>query len=264
MSGLGCGVRQGIPRLSPYTLLFGFCRHTHLEWHFDINGLCGVSMHSFNRFSCHVVWAVGGQLQVWFQRVQCGFFPRNSDLRSFIPKASGLVRRALFLWVMAIVSFFTKFDPRSLIFGFFAFIFSPSEVSICPKVIVQWWSAVPPFFYQGFHQVSSSEWFSFRSMFQPRMLVVETDWAKVGQFCKHLGVLETKFDVEEVYTNDLVPMMGKPSVQSVVPGGIFGKKDKRSARHTNDEFFINVNCSFVQVQSPALFNGFLAHLSNNF
>lgn len=101
-------------------------------------------------------------------------------------------------------------------------------------------------------------------MFQPRMLVVETDWAKVGQFCKHLGVLETKFDVEEVYTNDLVPMMGKPSVQSVVPGGIFGKKDKRSACHTNDESFSNFYCSFVQFQSPALFNGFLGHLSDNF
>jgi len=60
--------------------------------------------------------------------------------------------------------------------------------------------------------------------FSRDLLNVQRDWAKVGQFCKHLGVLETKFDVEEVYTNDLVPMMGKPSVQSVVPGGIFGKK----------------------------------------
>jgi len=49
---------------------------------------------------------------------------------------------------------------------------------------------------------------------------VDRDWEKVGQFCKHLGVLETEFDQHSVWTNDLVPEAGKPSVAPVTPGGI--------------------------------------------
>ena len=54
--------------------------------------------------------------------------------------------------------------------------------------------------------------------------MLEVDWDKVGQFCKHLGVLETKFDVNEVFTNELVPAMGRPSVAPVTPGGILNWK----------------------------------------
>lgn len=56
--------------------------------------------------------------------------------------------------------------------------------------------------------------------FSRDLLNVDRDWNKVGQFCKHLGVLETQFDVNDVWTNELVPMMGRPSVDPITPGGI--------------------------------------------
>ena len=59
--------------------------------------------------------------------------------------------------------------------------------------------------------------------FSRDLLNVERDWAKVGKFCKHLNVLETRFNVTEVYSNEHVPVMGKPSVEPVTPGGVLYK-----------------------------------------
>lgn len=56
--------------------------------------------------------------------------------------------------------------------------------------------------------------------FSRDLLNVDRDWNKVGQFCKHLGVLETQFDVNDVWSNEMVPMMGRPSVEPITPGGI--------------------------------------------
>merc|ERR1712194_456001 len=49
---------------------------------------------------------------------------------------------------------------------------------------------------------------------------VDRDWEKVGQFCKHLGVLETEFDQHSVWTNQFAPEAGTPEVEPVTPGGI--------------------------------------------
>merc|ERR1711956_127383 len=38
--------------------------------------------------------------------------------------------------------------------------------------------------------------------FSRDLLNVDRDWEKVGQFCKHLGVLETEFDQHSVWTNE--------------------------------------------------------------
>uniref|UniRef100_A0A0G4HXY6 Thiamine pyrimidine synthase n=1 Tax=Chromera velia CCMP2878 TaxID=1169474 RepID=A0A0G4HXY6_9ALVE len=58
--------------------------------------------------------------------------------------------------------------------------------------------------------------------FSRDLLNVERDWQKVGQFCKHLGVLPNDFDQHTVWTNEHVPAMGKPSVEPVTPGGVLG------------------------------------------
>jgi len=49
---------------------------------------------------------------------------------------------------------------------------------------------------------------------------VDRDWEKVGQFCKHLDVLENDFDQHSVWTNDFVPEMGKPTNEPITPGGV--------------------------------------------
>eukprot|EP01064_Diplonema_japonicum_P027110 TRINITY_DN388_c1_g1_i2.p2 TRINITY_DN388_c1_g1~~TRINITY_DN388_c1_g1_i2.p2 ORF type:complete len:355 (+),score=145.95 TRINITY_DN388_c1_g1_i2:63-1067(+) len=59
--------------------------------------------------------------------------------------------------------------------------------------------------------------------FSRTLLNVDRDWEKVGKFCKHLDVLEADFNPEEIYRNDLVPMMGTPSVQPVTVGGVLDK-----------------------------------------
>ena len=56
--------------------------------------------------------------------------------------------------------------------------------------------------------------------FSRTLLNVERDWSKVSSFTKHLGVLEKDFDPAEIYTNELVPAMGTPSVEPVTEGGI--------------------------------------------
>jgi len=61
-----------------------------------------------------------------------------------------------------------------------------------------------------------------RSMpyFSRDLLNVDRDWEKVGQFCKHLGVLGPDDDQHALWTNEHVPDMGTPSVAPVTPGGI--------------------------------------------
>jgi ABC-type nitrate/sulfonate/bicarbonate transport system substrate-binding protein len=49
---------------------------------------------------------------------------------------------------------------------------------------------------------------------------VDRDWEKVGQFCKHLGVLGSSFDQHSLWTNEHVPNMGTPNVSPLRPGGI--------------------------------------------
>ena len=56
--------------------------------------------------------------------------------------------------------------------------------------------------------------------FSRDLLNVQRDWEKVGQFCKHLGVLENEFDQHSIYTNEHVPSMGTPDVMPVTEGGI--------------------------------------------
>eukprot|EP01061_Rhynchopus_euleeides_P023163 TRINITY_DN3770_c0_g1_i1.p1 TRINITY_DN3770_c0_g1~~TRINITY_DN3770_c0_g1_i1.p1 ORF type:complete len:327 (+),score=163.11 TRINITY_DN3770_c0_g1_i1:55-1035(+) len=63
--------------------------------------------------------------------------------------------------------------------------------------------------------------------FSRTLLNVDRDWEKVGQFCKHLGVLEKDFDQHSVYTNDMVPAMGTPDVMPIQDGGIL--KEAHSA-----------------------------------
>ncbi|KAG9405572.1 glycylpeptide N-tetradecanoyltransferase [Aphanomyces cochlioides] len=56
--------------------------------------------------------------------------------------------------------------------------------------------------------------------FSRTLLNVERDWEKVGNFCKYLHVLENEVDQHSVYSNELVPAMGKPSVDPITPGGV--------------------------------------------
>ncbi|EQC37053.1 hypothetical protein SDRG_05281 [Saprolegnia diclina VS20] len=58
--------------------------------------------------------------------------------------------------------------------------------------------------------------------FSRTLLNVERDWAKVGDFCKYLHVLENEVDQHTVYSNELVPAMGKASVEPLTPGGVLG------------------------------------------
>ena len=44
---------------------------------------------------------------------------------------------------------------------------------------------------------------------------VARDWNKVGDFCKHLNVLDTQFDQSSIWTNEHVPLTGTPSVLPV-------------------------------------------------
>lgn len=53
---------------------------------------------------------------------------------------------------------------------------------------------------------------------------VPRDWNKVGDFCKHLNILETDFDQSSIWTNAHVPLTGKASVEPVTPGGILPKE----------------------------------------
>ncbi|RLO00912.1 hypothetical protein DYB28_014679, partial [Aphanomyces astaci] len=56
--------------------------------------------------------------------------------------------------------------------------------------------------------------------FSRTLLNVDRDWNKVGNFCKYLHVLENDVDQNSVWTNELVPSMGKPSVEPITPGGV--------------------------------------------
>merc|ERR1712129_411094 len=68
------------------------------------------------------------------------------------------------------------------------------------------------------------------------LLNVDRDWEKVGQFCKHLGVLETDFDQHSVWTNEHVPEANtSPEVQPVTPGGIGVDVSKFNAKMTKQE-----------------------------
>mmetsp|Transcript_18372 Transcript_18372/g.29896 ORF Transcript_18372/g.29896 Transcript_18372/m.29896 type:complete len:237 (+) Transcript_18372:573-1283(+) len=56
--------------------------------------------------------------------------------------------------------------------------------------------------------------------FSRDLLNVERDWEKVGQFCKHLGVLDESYDQHSIYTNEYVPSTGHASVEPITPGGV--------------------------------------------
>jgi len=72
--------------------------------------------------------------------------------------------------------------------------------------------------------------------FSRDLLNVDRDWEKVGQFCKHLGVLETDFDQHSVWTNEHVPEANtSPEVQPVTPGGIGVDVSKFNAKMTKQE-----------------------------
>merc|ERR1719148_300026 len=72
--------------------------------------------------------------------------------------------------------------------------------------------------------------------FSRDLLNVDRDWEKVGQFCKHLGVLETDFDQHSVWTNEHVPEANtSPEVQPVTPGGIGVDVSKFNAKMTKLE-----------------------------
>jgi ABC-type nitrate/sulfonate/bicarbonate transport system substrate-binding protein len=49
---------------------------------------------------------------------------------------------------------------------------------------------------------------------------VQRDWSKVGDFCKHLNILEREFDQNSIWTNEHVPTTGHASVQPVTKGGV--------------------------------------------
>jgi ABC-type nitrate/sulfonate/bicarbonate transport system substrate-binding protein len=49
---------------------------------------------------------------------------------------------------------------------------------------------------------------------------VQRDWSKVGDFCKHLNILEREFDQNSIWTNEHVPLTGHASVQPVTKGGV--------------------------------------------
>jgi len=60
--------------------------------------------------------------------------------------------------------------------------------------------------------------------FSRDLLNVERDWTKVGDFCKHLKILENDFDQNSIWTNEHVPSTGKPSVEPVTAGGVLPSK----------------------------------------
>lgn len=51
--------------------------------------------------------------------------------------------------------------------------------------------------------------------FSRTLLNVDRDWEKVTKYCKHLGVAEPNFTPTECWTNEFVPMMGKPRLEPV-------------------------------------------------
>jgi hypothetical protein len=56
--------------------------------------------------------------------------------------------------------------------------------------------------------------------FSRTLLNVERDWEKVGKFTKYLKVLDPSIDQHSVYTNELVPSMGKPTHEPITRGGV--------------------------------------------
>lgn len=42
----------------------------------------------------------------------------------------------------------------------------------------------------------------------------------MGDFCKHLNILEKEFDHTSIWTNAHVPLTGHASVNPVTPGGV--------------------------------------------